>query len=54
MYALEPTVNASGVGDHDGGEDKTAEHVGVSAEELGNLSVLLPCKRKRGKLYLGA
>ncbi|KAH9961661.1 hypothetical protein BGW80DRAFT_1357404, partial [Lactifluus volemus] len=28
--------------------------VGVGAEELGNLSVLLPCKRKGGKYYLGA
>jgi hypothetical protein len=28
--------------------------VGVGAEELNGLSVLLPCKRKGGQLYLGA
>ncbi|KAI0296850.1 hypothetical protein BC826DRAFT_907982, partial [Russula brevipes] len=38
LWALEPRV--------------TAVHVGVSAEELGSLSVLLPRKRKGGKLYL--
>jgi hypothetical protein len=31
-----------------------AEVTGVGAEELNGLSVLLPCKRKGGKLHLGA
>ncbi|KAH9961683.1 hypothetical protein BGW80DRAFT_1357855, partial [Lactifluus volemus] len=64
MYALEPPPppvddengnNDRHEGVQEGGTAATA-HVGagVSAEELGSLSVLLPCKRKGGKLYLGS
>jgi hypothetical protein len=61
VWALEPAP-ASGSGS--GNQDEVAQplplpppppHAGhVCAEELNNLSVLLPCKRKGGKLYLGA
>ncbi|KAH9961172.1 hypothetical protein BGW80DRAFT_1360495, partial [Lactifluus volemus] len=64
MYTLEPLLPAikhesenydRRKGVQDGGTAATAHAgVGVSAEELGNLSVLLPCKRKGGKHYLGA
>jgi hypothetical protein len=63
MYALEPLPpppvnNESGDSDRrEVVEEDTAStaHVGlgVNAEELGSLSVLLPCKRKGGKHYLG-
>jgi len=42
-------------GDHQGDDElgkRAGPPVGVSAEELSGLSVLLPCKRKGGKLYL--
>jgi hypothetical protein len=49
---------ASGSGSGSGDKGKVGgapAHVGhVGAEELNNLSVLLPCKRKGGQLYLGA
>ena len=55
LYALKPPLDPSGNSDHDNGEeDTTAAHVDVGAEELSSLSVLLPCKRKGGKLYLCA
>ncbi|KAH9961156.1 hypothetical protein BGW80DRAFT_1255960 [Lactifluus volemus] len=64
MYALEPPLppvddengnNDRREGVQEGGTAATAHvGVGVSAEELGNLSVLLPCKRKGGKHYPGA
>ncbi|KAI0255233.1 hypothetical protein BJV78DRAFT_1178490 [Lactifluus subvellereus] len=55
LYALKPTLDASGNGDHDhdnAEEDAAAAHVDVGAEELSSLSVLLPRKRKGGMLYL--
>ncbi|KAH9961674.1 hypothetical protein BGW80DRAFT_1255783 [Lactifluus volemus] len=64
IYALEPPLPA--VNDENGNNDRcesvqegstaATAHVGVgvSAEELGSLSVLLPCKRKGGKRHLGA
>jgi len=61
MWALEPAVgeavqaraSGSGIQSELGGAEGTTAHVGhVGAEELNNLSVLLPCKRKGGKLYL--
>ncbi|KAH9961163.1 hypothetical protein BGW80DRAFT_1360319 [Lactifluus volemus] len=62
-YTLEPPLPAINhesenynrrKGAQEGGTAATAHvGVGVSAEELGNLSVLLPCKRKGGKHYLG-
>jgi hypothetical protein len=66
LWALEPPISSIGGGAHarttstSGGEGQdevggtAAVHVGVSAEELGGLSVLLPRKRKGGKLYLCA
>jgi hypothetical protein len=58
------SANASASGDQDGfggmisssssSLPSAAEVAGVGAEELNGLSVLLPCKRKGGKLYLGA
>jgi len=56
------SANASASGDQDGfggmisssssSLPSAAEVAGVGAEELNGLSVLLPCKRKGGKLYL--
>ena len=37
-----------------GGSNGDHHHPHVGAEELNSLSVLLPCKRKGGKLFLGA
>jgi hypothetical protein len=61
VWALEPAVDraqGSGSGSEDQGEAKgtvARAHAGlVGAEELNNLSVLLPCKRRGGKLQLGA
>ena len=61
VWALEPAVDrtqGSGSGGEDQGEAKgtvARAHAGlVGAEELNNLSVLLPCKRRGGKLQLGA
>ena len=56
LYALKPTLDdASGNDDPDNAEeDAAAAHVDVGAEELSSLSVLLPCKRKGGRLYLCA
>jgi hypothetical protein len=70
VWALEPAAAgagagagaarapASGSGSGSGDKGKVGgapAHVGhVGAEELNNLSVLLPCKRKGGQLYLGA
>ena len=61
VWALEPAVDraqGSGSGSEDQGEAKgtvAKAHAGlVGAEELNNLSVLLPCKRRGGKLQLGA
>lgn len=61
VWALERSASgARGSGSEDQGEPEgttaaAGSHVGlVGAEELDNLSVLLPCKRKGGKLYLGA
>jgi hypothetical protein len=64
LWALEPPASVDGARGGKGGEiigGRTAEAeagggalVGVGAEELHNLSVLLPCKRKGGKLFLGA
>ena len=59
VWALEPAVGgARWSGSENQGEvEGTAAgaHVGlVGVEELNNLSVLLPRKRKGGKLYLGA
>jgi len=57
VWALEPAVGgARGSGTENQGEVEgtpAGAHAGlVGAEELNNLSVLLPCKRKGGKLYL--
>jgi hypothetical protein len=64
MYTLKPLLPAINhesenydrrKGVQEGGTAATAHvGVGVNAEELGNLSVLLPCKRKGGKHYLSA
>ena len=62
LWALEPTAaHASGNRGEDGRDElgggttaTAAAHVDVCAEELSSLSVLLPCKRKGGKHYLGA
>ena len=59
VWALEPAVGgARGSGNETQGEGEgtaAGAHMGlVGAEELNNLSVLLPRKRKGGKLYLGA
>ena len=69
VWALDPAVAsaASGGGSTPGGDDQdgqiggmisslptSAQVAGVGAEELNGLSVLLPCKRKGGRLYLGA
>ena len=62
LWALDPAASdgahGSGSGDQDelGGatSSSAAAQAGVDAEELNHLSVLLPCKRKSGKLYLGA
>ena len=50
-------ANASASANDSGDPDPSAAQVvvaGVGAEELNGLSVLLPRKRKGGKLYLGA
>ena len=55
VWALEPAVGgARGSGNENQGEVEGTAAGLVGAEELNNLSVLLPCKRKGGKLYLGA
>ena len=66
VWALDPhpaaaaaaASSSSASGDQDGSGGKisssTAQVAGVGAEELNGLSVLLPSKRKGGKLYLGA
>lgn len=65
VWALDPvgtsggaSASASASGDQDGfggmissSSPSTAQVAGVGAEELNGLSVLLPCKRKGGKLY---
>jgi hypothetical protein len=56
------SASASASGDQDGfggmisslSLSSTAQVAGVGAEELNGLSVLLPSKRKGGKLYLSA
>ncbi|KAH9972907.1 hypothetical protein BJV74DRAFT_889106 [Russula compacta] len=64
LWALEPTAAAGGgasahASGNGGGDDDRDEFGGtvaaaadVCAEELSSLSVLLPCKRKGGKVYL--
>ncbi|KAI9453737.1 hypothetical protein F5148DRAFT_1232209 [Russula earlei] len=60
LWALEPVVSGgthasrdeSESGDQDVPGGTAATLVAVGAEELRNLSVLLPCKRREGKLYL--
>ena len=59
LWALEPAVDGAreSASENQGEPEGTAAGapVGlVGAEELNNLSVLLPCKGKGGKLYLGA
>lgn len=65
LWALDPAAAASGGGAHESGNwdqdelgsatsPSAAAQVGVGAEELNSLSVLLPRKRKGGKLYVGA
>jgi hypothetical protein len=66
VWALDP-ASSSGGGSANASEDQdgsgemispslpsATQVVGVGAEELNGLSVLLPRKRKGGKLYLGA
>ena len=64
LWTLDPAATNGGGAHGSGSVDQeevggatspsAATHVGVDAEELNHLSVLLPCKRKSGKLYLGA
>lgn len=58
VWVLDPASSSSGgasaSGDQDGFGGMGSSSVGVGAEELNGLSVLLPRKRKGGKLYLGA
>lgn len=61
LWALDPaTVSRRGDDDDDdglglgGAASLSDAQVGVGAEELNGLSVLLPCKRKGGQLYHGA
>ncbi|KAH9961040.1 hypothetical protein BC827DRAFT_1267790 [Russula dissimulans] len=52
VWALEPIGGGDHQGDDELGKGAGPPVVGVSAEELNGLSVMLPCKRKGGKLYL--
>ena len=54
LWTLDPAAVGGSGDQNDGAISPLDVQPGVGAEELNGLSVLLPCRRKGGQLYLGA